>query len=160
MAISNQSTNDIDQEIDRAAMARMLNLRDILKLVNNRFNNRTLTRQQLVCQPHQLIPHVALGFSKEGDAKVLKQLLRQLFGDIASVSKYLTKALFEQLANGLAVIGIPRGQGEIEQLAIFVDDHMELEAKEPINRGFAPRRKLVKHTMPRNASIVAHLQAG
>lgn len=136
MAISNQSTDDIDQEIDGAAMARMLNLRDVLKLVNNRFNNRTLTRQQLVCQPHQLIFQVALGFSKEGNAKVLKQLLCQLFGDIASVGKDLTKALFEQLANRLAIIGIPGCQGEIEQLAMFVDNHMELEAKEPINRGF------------------------
>jgi len=37
---------------------------------------------------------------------------------------------------------------------------MELETKQPIYRGFAPRRQLVKDTVPRNSSIVAHLQAG
>ena len=48
MTISNQPTDDIDQEIDGAAMSRMFNLRDVLKLVNNRFNNRTFPGHQLV----------------------------------------------------------------------------------------------------------------
>jgi hypothetical protein len=50
VTISNQSTDHVDQEIDGTTMTRMLDLRDILKLVNNRFNNRTLTALQSITQ--------------------------------------------------------------------------------------------------------------
>jgi hypothetical protein len=39
MAIGNQSTQNVDKAIDGRAMARMLNLRNVLQLVNNRFND-------------------------------------------------------------------------------------------------------------------------
>jgi hypothetical protein len=40
MTISNQSAEDIHHKVDRAAMPGMLNLRNILQLVNDSFNNR------------------------------------------------------------------------------------------------------------------------
>ncbi len=42
VTVSDQSANDIDQAVDRAAMAGMLNLRDILELVNDGFDDRAL----------------------------------------------------------------------------------------------------------------------
>src|SRR6476620_5640498 len=106
---------------------------------------------------HQLILHVALGFSKEADAKVLKQLPSQLFGDVTSLGKHFSKALFEQISNGFAVVSIAWCQSEVEQLTVLVDHHMELENKEPIDRGFAPRRQMLKHSVSSNAPIVTHL---
>lgn len=45
-------------EIDRAAVARMLNLGDVLQLVDDRFDNRPLAQQQLVTDQHQRVLHV------------------------------------------------------------------------------------------------------
>lgn len=42
MTIGNQPTDHVDHKIDRAAMTRMFNLRNILELVNNRLCNRAL----------------------------------------------------------------------------------------------------------------------
>lgn len=41
MTVGNQATDDVDHEVDRAAMPGMLNLRDILELVNDGFDNGT-----------------------------------------------------------------------------------------------------------------------
>lgn len=42
VAIGNQSANNIDQAIDGRAVPRMLNLRNVLQLVNNGFNDGAL----------------------------------------------------------------------------------------------------------------------
>jgi hypothetical protein len=42
MAVSDQTGDQIDQEIDRAAMARMLDLTDIFELIVNSLNNGSL----------------------------------------------------------------------------------------------------------------------
>ena len=41
-------------------MARMLDLRNVLQLVNDRFDNRALAKQQTVIQGHQALFHIAL----------------------------------------------------------------------------------------------------
>ena len=48
MAIRGQSVNQIDREIDWTTVARMLNLKDILELVNNGFNDSLLTQQDFI----------------------------------------------------------------------------------------------------------------
>jgi hypothetical protein len=53
MAIRNQPSDQIDQEIDRRAMAGMLNLRNALELVNDGFDNRALVSQQLISETYQ-----------------------------------------------------------------------------------------------------------
>lgn len=42
MAVRNQPANDIDQEIARTAVTRVLNLRNVLQLVDERRDNRVL----------------------------------------------------------------------------------------------------------------------
>lgn len=71
----------------------MLDLRDILELVDNRLNNRTLTRQQLVRFEHQFVLHVAMGLGKELDSIGLKELLCQVFRHITLVAKHLPEAV-------------------------------------------------------------------
>jgi hypothetical protein len=41
MTISDQTGDDIDDEVSQAAMASVFDLRDILALVDNGFNNRS-----------------------------------------------------------------------------------------------------------------------
>ncbi len=64
MAVGNQASDQIDEEIIDTAMARMFNLRNILKLVIDGFNDRALARQQFVFEQDQAVLHV---FANHGD---------------------------------------------------------------------------------------------
>jgi hypothetical protein len=46
----------------------MLDLRNILQLVNHRFNDGPLSGQELVSQSHELVFHVQLGLGEELNA--------------------------------------------------------------------------------------------
>ncbi len=48
MTVSDQAGEEIDDEIDRIAVARMLNLRDVFRLVVDRFHNGPFAQQGLV----------------------------------------------------------------------------------------------------------------
>lgn len=72
-------------------MAGMLNLRNILQLVNDGFDDGTLADQQAITQRHETIIHVALELGNQLHPHAFKQLLSQLLRDIALVSKHLTK---------------------------------------------------------------------
>ena len=58
MAVGKQPSNQMHDKIGRAAVTRMLNLRNILELVNDRFNDRSFAQQELVRQVHEMILHV------------------------------------------------------------------------------------------------------
>lgn len=44
MAVSKESSNQMDNKIRRATMTRMLNLRDVLELVNDGFDDGSFAR--------------------------------------------------------------------------------------------------------------------
>ncbi len=48
VAGGDEPSHQIDQEVDRAAMARMLDLTDVLELVVDRLDDRPFAQQQLV----------------------------------------------------------------------------------------------------------------
>ena len=48
MAVGNEPSNQMNDKIDRTAMARMLDLRDILELIDNGLDNRPFAQQELV----------------------------------------------------------------------------------------------------------------
>lgn len=97
-------------------MPGMLNLRDVLELVNDGFDNGALADQQLVREPHQVVFHVASGFGKELDAIGLKESFCQRFGNIASVSEDFTVEVFKQGLYRFAVVSIARCDLDVEQL--------------------------------------------
>jgi hypothetical protein len=48
VAVGNQLGDQIDQEVDGTAMARMLDLADVLQLIIDRFNDGPLAQEQFV----------------------------------------------------------------------------------------------------------------
>ncbi len=58
MAISNQATKQVDQEVDRTAMARMLDLRNVLELINNRFHDGAFAQEKLIQEGHEFVFHI------------------------------------------------------------------------------------------------------
>ena len=120
-------------------MARMLNLRDVLQLVDDGFDNGALARHQTVIQGHQSLFHVALELGNELNACGFEQLFCQFVRDITFVSKHLAKQLLQQFWDRGAVISVARSQNHVEQFASVINHQMQFEAKKPIDRGFAPR---------------------
>lgn len=58
--VGDQSSHEMNSKVDRAAMTGMLDLRDILQLVDDRFDDGSLAQQQFVSQGHQPVLHVGL----------------------------------------------------------------------------------------------------
>ena len=94
---------------------------------------------QPVIEGHQALFHVALELGNELNACGFEQLFCQFVRDITFVSKHLAKQLLQQFWDRGAVIGVARSQNHVEQFASVINHQMQFEAKEPIDRGFAPR---------------------
>ncbi len=57
MAVGDEASHQIDQEVDRAAMARMLELTNVFELIIDRFNDGPLAQELFVRQLKQVITH-------------------------------------------------------------------------------------------------------
>ena len=160
MTVGNQAAEQIDQEVERTAMTRVLNLRNILELVNNRFHNGALAQQEFVGEWHQLITHVALEFGDQLNAKGRQQVLKQRLGDVALIGEHFAEQLPDQLRHRFAVIDIAWREREVEQFAALIENQMQFEAKEPADRGFAACGQSCKNFVLLNTAVMANSEAG
>ena len=67
MAISNESRQEISQEIDETAMTRMFNLRNVFELVNDGFRNGSFPQEEFVHQRYKHIFHIGTNASNQLD---------------------------------------------------------------------------------------------
>src|SRR5512145_328376 len=122
MAIGDQASNDIEETVDRATMASMLNLGDVFKLIDNAFNDGSFAQEELVYQRQQAIFHVFAKLGDELHAKGLKELFKEWLGDIATICDEFTKQAFAQSRNWCAIIHIARRDLASQEFATVVDD--------------------------------------
>ena len=118
-------------------MARMLNLRNVLELVNDGLHNRTFAQQEFIHQRHEHIFHVGTNTCDKLDVEGAQQFFKQLFGNVAFIGKQFTEEFSDHLGNRLAIIHIARCQHEIEQFASVIENQVQFEAKKPASRGLA-----------------------
>lgn len=156
-AVGNQPGDQMSHEIDGAAMTGVFNLRDVLELINDGFNDGALTQQQLVAQQHQLVFHVGLELGDQFDP-LLAQLLPQRSGEIALVARQLAEQALDQSRNRLAVIDIARGQAQRQQFAAIVDQQVKLETEESAHGGLAACCPALKDAMAGDAPVLADRQ--
>ena len=76
MAISDQAGNDVAETVDWTAMASMLNLRDVLELIHDAFNDGSFAQEQFIHPRQQAIFHVFAEFSDELHAKGIEELFK------------------------------------------------------------------------------------
>ena len=93
MAVGNEPSDQMYHEIDGTAMARMLDLRNILELVDNGLDNDPFAHQQFIGKVHETIFHV---FAQSGDEMetLFKEQLREGNGNVTAVPKELAAQLF------------------------------------------------------------------
>jgi hypothetical protein len=156
MTVGDQPCDQVDQEVDGAAMARMLDLADVFELIGDGFDDGAFAQEELVRPVKQPVVHL---FAQLGDElKPLgdQQLLGQRLREIAFVAKELAYETRGQLGNRMPIIDIARGQAERQDLTLVVDDQVQL----PAHRGLATSRTTVKDAMGVDASVVTDGKGG
>lgn len=160
MAVGAEAGHQMDQEVERTAMAGMLDLADVLELVVDRLDERPLAQEQLVAQVHEDVAHVLAPLGDEPHSVLEEELFGQWLGDVALVADELAEQPPDEARDRLAVVHVTGRQAEGEQFAALVDDQMELEAVEPADRGLTPTRVHRKDAVLVNAGVVADGQSG
>ena len=135
------------RKLQRAAMARVLDLADVLELVVDGLDDRPLAQEQLVGHGQQAVAHVLAQLGDEVQTLARQELLGQRLGDVAPVAEELAEEAPDQAGNGAAVVDVARREAEGEQLAAVVDHQVQLEAVEPADRGLAAARIDAKDAM-------------
>ena len=64
-AVGDQASKEVNAEIVRAAVTRVLNLRDVLELINDGLDEGALAEQQPVGEVHESIAHVLAQFGDQ-----------------------------------------------------------------------------------------------
>src|SRR5690242_13974962 len=114
MAVGDESSNHVNDKIDRTAMARMLDLRNILELINNRLDNRPFAQQELVREMHQPVFHV---FTQPGHElkPLFKEQLRERSRNVAAISKELATQVLDHRGHRFAIINVAWRQAAGQQ---------------------------------------------
>jgi len=89
VAVGNQAIQQVNAEVNRTAMARMFNLRNVLELVKNCLNNGAMAGQKLGMEMYQLILHIAARLGEKLDAQAFEQLLSQRGTDMSFIGENL-----------------------------------------------------------------------
>jgi hypothetical protein len=98
--VGNQASKDINKKIRDTAMTSMSNLRDVLELVIDRFNEGTFAQEKPVSQGHETIFHVLAQGCNELDI-LSEQLVKERLRNLAFVTEEFAKEAFSQLGHGL-----------------------------------------------------------
>jgi hypothetical protein len=130
MAVGKKASKQMDHKIGGAAVAGVLNLRNVLELVDDGPGGGSFAHQELVAQVHQAAGHV-LTQPRDEVESLLKKQLGERSGDVASVANEFAAQSLDQERNRAAIIHISWSQATGQQLSLVFDRRMEFEAKEP-----------------------------
>src|SRR3954452_5835679 len=108
------------------------------KGIKDGFDDEALTQHNLVSHRHKVVPHVAADTSNEMQA-ALPQCLEQGLTDIAFVGVELTGQVPGHRIQHGAVGSVAGGDLHGHDLALMVDDEVQLEAEKPPYAGLAAR---------------------
>src|SRR5262249_54562287 len=97
IGVSDQCSQQVDNEIDHAAMSCVLNLANVLELIIDRLTQGALAKKYFV--KHR----------------------QQFFENIAAVAEEFPPELLRQARSGLAIIDVAWGNHHRQQLAAVVD---------------------------------------
>ncbi len=160
-SIGNQAADQIDQEIGNTAVARMLNLRNILELVNHGLNDCAFSQKDTVNQSHgQMVLGVGFQLGDQEYTNCLMKKLLKRFRDVPFVPKDLSKQVSNQLRNRFSVVDIGGGQGDIEQFATIIDHQVQFEAKKPTRGSLSTCCEPIEDFMGSDSLVETHIQRG
>lgn len=157
MAVGNEPGDHMHHKIDGATMARMLDLRNILELIDDGLDNGPFAHQQLIREMHEMVLHV---FTQPGDKlePLFKEQLGERGRDVAAITEQLAMQPFDQDRNRGPVINGAWSQAARQQFSPIVDRQVQFEAKEPPHRTLPTPGVNCKDAMLVDAFGVTNLQ--
>jgi hypothetical protein len=135
--VRRQPCQEMDEEVERAAVTRVFDLTDILELVMNRLDERPLAEQELVGQGEQSVLHVRAELRNQVQAVLDQERFGERRRDGALVPEQLPKEATDQAGQRTPVIQIARAQAEGEHFSTVVDHEVQFAAREPAHRRLA-----------------------
>src|SRR3954463_6279210 len=130
-----------------------------LEGIKDGFDDEALAQHDLVSQGHQVVSHVPADTSDEVQA-ALPECLEQVLTDIAFVGVELADQVPGDLIQYGAVGGVAGGDFQGHDLALVVDEEVQLEAVEPSHAGLATRGQAIEDLMTVDAAIVTDGELG
>ena len=104
--VSNETSEEIDDKVEWAAMSGMLNLRDVLELIVDGLHDGPLAEQNNIVVQEQATLHIATGESHHLYLALMQQLFDQFLTDIAFVAKEFAEEPLSQARHRLTIIKI------------------------------------------------------
>src|SRR3954469_12325592 len=130
-----------------------------LEGIKDGFDDEALAQHDLVSQGHQVVSHVPADTSDEVQA-ALPKCLEQVLTDIAFVGVELADQVPGHLLQYGAVGGVAGGDFQGHDLALVIDDEVQLEAEKPSHAGLAARGQAIEDLMTVDAAIVTDGKLG
>ncbi len=134
MAVGDEACHQIDNEVDGAAVAGLFDLGDVLEVVEDRLDDRPFAQEQPVDRINRYGPHGARAPGVQSHALLLYELASQGPRHVALLPNEEAKQagrLAQQMGNGPRIVDIARSERIGEQVALVVDDRMQLEPIKP-----------------------------
>ena len=130
-----------------------------LEGIKDGFDDEALAQHDLVSHGHQVVPHVPADTSNEVQA-ALPECLEQVLTDIAFVGVELADQVPGDLIQHGAVGGVAGGDFQGHDLALVVDDEVQLQAEKPPHAGLATRGQAIEDLVTVDAAIVTDGKLG
>src|SRR3954452_18763976 len=130
-----------------------------LEGIKDGFDDEALAQHDFVSHGHQVVPHVPADTSNEVQA-ALPECLEQVLTDIAFVGVELADQMPGDLLQYGAVGGVAGGDFHGHDLALVVDDEVQLQAEKPPHAGLAARSQTIEDLMTVDAAIVTDGKLG
>ncbi len=140
-------------------MSSVFDLRNVLQLIENRFDNRPFSEQDFVARRNLLRLLVLFQFGQKLQARFFEQQLKR-FADVAFVAEELAPQPPGEFRDGFAVIRVSGRDKAREQFAAIGNDDVQLEAVKPADACFTALGDASKLPMLRNSQVFAHRQSG
>lgn len=134
-------------------MAPMFNLRNVLELIGNGFNNDPLAQEELIGQTDQPLFQGAFDRSQQFDA-LLQQDLGKRLGQVALIANELAEEALRHVRDWTPIIPLAWREPTGQQFSLIVDQDVEREAIEPAHRVLATSCQAGKDSMLPNAAIM------
>src|SRR3954471_4924706 len=123
------------------------------------FDDEALAPHDLVSHGHKVVPHIAADTRNEVQA-ALPECLEQLLTDIAFVGVELAGQVPGDRIQHGAVCGVAGGDLHGHDLALVVDDEVQLEAEKPPHAGLAARGQALEDLVTVDTAIVTDGKLG
>jgi hypothetical protein len=87
MAVGNEPCDQVDQKVDGAAMARMLDLGDVFELISAGLNESSFAEEEFVRPVKQAVVHLLTQLGDQVQPMSHQQMLDQRLREIAFIAK-------------------------------------------------------------------------